>query len=125
MSPRRLASLIAVLSMIMLAGGCGATPPQAPLGDAAKLDTSLSGISTACGLAYQISAFPPPPAAQLASLEAAASRQAAKLASVFRQNPHWIYQGETVSAIADDAIAMLGSCGLPEARRALAGQVGR
>jgi hypothetical protein len=125
MSPRCLASLIAVLSLVVLAGGCGATPPQAPLGDAAKLDTSLSGISTACGLAYQISAFPPPPAGQLTSLEVAASRQAAKLASVFRQNPQWIYQGETVSAIVDDAIAMLGSCGLPHARAALAGQTGR
>lgn len=125
MSAPRLATVIVVLSMTTLAGGCGATPPQAPPGAAAKLDTSLSGISAACGLAYQISAFPPPPAAQLTSLEAAAGRQAAKLASVFRRNPHWVYQGETVSAIVEDAIVMLGSCGLPEARRALAGQVGR
>ncbi len=92
---------------------------------AAKLDTSLSGISTACGLAYQLSAFPPPPAAQLASLEATARRQAAKLASVFHQNPGWIYQGETVSRIVDDGISMLGSCGLTRARTALAGETGR
>jgi hypothetical protein len=124
MRVRRLTPGIAVLSLMLLGGGCGAAPPQAPAGAAAKLDTSLSGISTACGLAYQVSAFPPPPAAQLTSLEATAGKQAMKLASVFHENPGWIYQGETVSTIVDDAISMLGSCGLSEARRALAGQIG-
>jgi hypothetical protein len=124
MRVRRLAPVIAVLSLMLLGGGCGAAPPQAPAGAAAKLDTSLSGISTACGLAYQISAFPPRAAAQLTSLEATAGKQAMKLASVFHNNPRWIYQGETVSTIVDDAISMLGSCGLSEARQALAGQIG-
>jgi hypothetical protein len=124
MTVRRLAPLVAVLSLMLLGGGCGAAPPQAPAGAAAKLDTSLSGISTACGLAYQVSAFPPPPAAQLTSLEATASEQAMKLASVYHENPRWIYQGETVSTIVDDAISMLDSCGLSEARTALAGQIG-
>jgi hypothetical protein len=124
MRVRRLAPLIAVLSLMLLGGGCGAAPPQAPPRAAAKLDTSLGGISTACGLAYQVSAFPPPPAAQLTSLDATASEQAMKLASVFHENPGWIYQGETVRTIVDDAISMLGSCGLSEARMALAGQVG-
>jgi hypothetical protein len=110
---------------MLLAGGCGAQPPQAPPRQAARLDTSLSGISTACGLAYQLSAFPPPPPAQLAVLEATARFQAAKLASVFRANPHWIYQSETVSTIVGQARAMLGACGLSEARRALAGQAAR
>jgi hypothetical protein len=110
---------------MLLAGGCGAQPPQAPPPQAAKLDTSLNGISRACGLADQLSAFTPPPAAQLAGLEATARSEAAKLASVFRANPHWIYQGETVSTIVGQARAMLGSCGLSEARRALGGQAAR
>jgi hypothetical protein len=121
MRARRLALLI----VILLAGGCGATPPQAPPPEAAKLDVSLSGISTACGLAYQLSAFPPPPRAQMAVLEATARTQATKLASVYAKNPAWIYQGETVSKIVDDGISALGSCGLSEARAALAGQTGR
>jgi hypothetical protein len=114
--------LCAVVCLMLLAGGCGAEPPQAPPTQAAKLDTSLSGISTACGLAYQLSAFPPPPVAQLAVLEATARSQAAKLAAVFRANPRWVYQGETVSTIVGQARAMLSSCGLSEARTALAGQ---
>ena len=117
--------LIAVLGATLAAAGCGAAPPQAPLRQAARLDTSLSAISTACGLAYQLSAFPPAPAAQLASLEATARSEAAKLASVFRANPRWIYQGETVGTIVGQALATLGSCGLPQARAALAGQTGR
>jgi hypothetical protein len=125
MRARRFTSLCAVLCVMLLAGGCGAEPPQAPPRQAAKLDTSLSGISTACGLAYQLTAFAPPPAAQLAVLEATARSHAAKLATVFRANPNWIYQGETVSRIVGQARAMLGSCGLPEARRALAAQAAR
>jgi hypothetical protein len=125
MRARRLAWLVVLLSAILVAAGCGATPPQAPPAAAAKLDTSLSGISTACGLADQISAFPPTPPAQLASLETTARTAVAKLASVFHANPRWIYQGETVSTITEDAIAMLGSCGLPKARTTLARQTGR
>jgi hypothetical protein len=125
MRARRLAFLVTVVSVLLGAAGCGATPPQAPPREAAKLDVSLGAISTACGLADQLSAFPPPPAGQLAVLEATASTQAAKLASVFQRNPDWIYQGETVRTIVDDALSLLGSCGLSEARVALAGQTGR
>jgi hypothetical protein len=123
MSARRLPCVLAVL--MLLAGGCGATPPQAPPGQAAKLDVSLGGISTACGEAYQLSAFPPAPPAQMAVLEATARTQASKLASVFARDPGWIYQGETVAKSVKDAIAMLGSCGLPNARAALARQTRR
>jgi hypothetical protein len=125
MRARRPVWLCALLAVMLLVGGCGAEPPQAPPRQAAKLDTSLSGISTACGLAYQLDAFPRPPAAQVAVLEATARASAVKLATVFHANPRWIYQGETVSTILNQALAMLGSCRLSQARAALAGQTGR
>ena len=82
MRSRRLALLCALLCTMLVAAGCGAQPPQAPPRQAAKLDTSLGAIATACGLTDQISAFGPPPAAELAVLQATARRQAAKLAAV-------------------------------------------
>jgi hypothetical protein len=125
MRANRLASLGAVLCVMLVAGGCGAEPPQAPPRQAAKLDSSLSGIATACGLTDQLSAFAPPPAAQLAVLEATAGTQAAKLAAVYRANPRWIYQGEAVRRIVDQAISLLDSCRLSKAQAALARATGR
>jgi hypothetical protein len=124
MGAPRLVRLVVAVSVMLVAGGCGATPPQAPPRQAAKLDSSLSAISTACGLADQLSAFPPAPPAQLAALEATATRSAAKLASVFHDNPAWIYQGETVRTIVGDSLATLAACRLTQARTALAQQTG-
>ncbi len=122
MRTRRLIPLAVAVAVALLAGGCGATRPQAPPRQAARLDTSLSGISTACGLADQLSAFPPAPPAQVAALEATASRQATKLAAVFHANPAWIYQGETVRTIVRQSLVMLADCRLSRARAALARQ---
>jgi hypothetical protein len=91
---------------------CGATPPQAPLPYAKKLDASTSDISTACGEASQVMEFEGGDRAELAGIEGAAERSARKLASVYRRNPQWIYQGETVGEIVVDAKRMLQSCGL-------------
>jgi hypothetical protein len=110
--------IAAGLAILALAG-CGATPPQAPLAEAKKLDASTSAISSACGLTYQVTAFARPGRADLSSYEATASRQARKLASVYKLDPAWIYQGETVRKIVHDSIAMLGSCGLTQARAVL------
>jgi len=84
-----------------------------------QLDASTSGMSSACGLAYQVTAFAKPGNADLSSYEAQASAQARKLASVYRRNPEWIYQGETVRRIVDDSISLLGACGLTGAQRVL------
>jgi hypothetical protein len=111
----RIAAGLAILAL----AGCGATPPQAPLAQAKKLDASTSGISSACGLTYQVTAFARPGRADLSSYEATASRQARKLASVYKLDPAWIYQGETLRKIVHDSIAMLGSCGLTQARAVL------
>jgi hypothetical protein len=108
-------ALAAALALVLLAA-CGATPPQAPLPYARKLDTSTSDIATACGEASQVMAFEGPGSTHLAGIEGAAERSARKLASVYRRNPAWIYQGETVGEIVLDAKRMLSSCGL---RRAL------
>lgn len=105
--------------------GCGATPPQAPLGQAKKLDASLGGMSASCGLAYQVSAFAAPGTADLGAYETTATMQAAKLASVYRSDPGWIYQGETVRKIVGDSIEMLDSCGLARAAAALKDQTAR
>ena len=72
-----------------------------------------------CGLAYQVTAFPDHHGKDLAGLEAQANASARSLAAVYRRNPDWIYQGETVGAIVRDAEAMLHACGLTHAARTL------
>jgi hypothetical protein len=104
-------ALAAALAVVLLAA-CGPTPPQAPLPYAKKLDTSTSDISTACGEASQVTAFEGRSSAHLAGIEGAAERSVRRLASVYRRDPDWIYQGETVGEIVVDAKRMLGSCGL-------------
>jgi hypothetical protein len=115
---RSLALVTAALALAVSA--CGPTPPQAPLPEAKKLDTSTSGISTACGETYQVTAFPGDHRRDLATLEATATFSARKLASVYQRNPAWIYQGETVAAIVKDAVSTLSDCGLASAKTTLA-----
>lgn len=112
-------SALAVALVVLAAAACGPTPPQAPLPYAKKLDTSTSDISTACGEAAQVTEFEGPHSRHLAGIEGAAERSARKLASVYRRNPDWIYQGETVGEIVVDAKRMLASCGLPSALETL------
>ena len=99
----------------LLAAGCGAVPPQAPLAYAKKLDSATSGISTVCGSAYQVTAFPGNHTSDLDGLEASAITYVRKLETVFHRNREWIYQGDTVAEISSDAVAMLESCGLHRA----------
>jgi len=122
---RILLALAAALALLL--AGCGPTPPQAPRGQAMKLSVATGGISTACGLAYQLTAFPADGdrKSDLATLEATASASAAKLASVYRRNPAWIYQGDTVGEIVVDGIGMLHDCGLPRAAGVLSAATSR
>jgi hypothetical protein len=110
--------LLAALSAAIALAGCGA-PPQAPFHEAKKLDASTSDISTQCGLASQITAFPGDHQKELATLEAEAGASVRSLASVYARNANWTYQGETVRQIVVDAIETLRSCGLTRAERAL------
>jgi hypothetical protein len=109
---RTLLPLMVMLVVALASAGCGPAPPQAPLAQAKKLDAATSHIATACGLTYQVTAFPGDRRADLANLEAAATSSADELASVYARNPSWIYQGETVSEIVHDGIVMLRTCGL-------------
>lgn len=111
--------LSAVPALAVAVAACGPTPPQAPLKQAKKLSVATSGISTACGLAYQVTAFPGNHKSDLETLEATASSSAQKLASVYARNQAWIYQGETVHDVVRDALSMLHACGLGEAERTL------
>jgi hypothetical protein len=119
---RSLAVAVAVASTL---GACGPTPPQAPLPYAKKLDSATSAISTACGLAEQVTAFPGGHRRDLITLEVTASSSGFKLASVYRRNPAWIYQGETVRQIVTDSVSLLGSCGLHAAQTTLKRAIGR
>lgn len=117
MTVRARMAAIGLLASVVV--GCGPTPPQAPLGQAKKLDESLGGISTACGEAYQLAAFAANNQHELITLEATASSDAQKLASVYARNPEWIYQDETIRGLVHDSWSTLSSCGLLEAARAL------
>jgi len=87
-----------------------------------KLSVATGGISSACGLAYQTTAFHK---SDLEALEATASSNATKLASVYAKNPAWIYQGETVGKIVEDSIAMLNACGLNRSAAVLSATASR
>jgi hypothetical protein len=87
---------------------------------AKKLDSATSGISTDCGLASQVTAFPGDHRKDLATLEATAGTSVRKLAKVWKLNPNWIYQGETVRQIVGASLSYLDSCGLHQARAELA-----
>jgi hypothetical protein len=105
-----------VLALVVIAlAGCGPPPPQAPHAQAMKLSASTGDISTECGLTYQITAFPGEHGKDLASLESQAKASVHSLASVYAQNPAWIYQGETVGQIVTEAASMLHTCGLNQA----------
>jgi hypothetical protein len=115
----RPARTIATLAATVIVAGCGATAPQAPLPQAAKLDASTSDLSTECGLTYQVTAFGGDHRTDVANLETQAMASARSLAAVYQRNPEWIYQGETVRQIVSDAVAMLHACGLTQAERTL------
>ncbi len=114
---RRLGAWAVAVAVALAA--CGPTPPQAPLPEAKTLNDSTGNISTACGEAYQLTAFPGNHRSLLMTLEETALSSARELAGVYHRNPEWIYQGQTIRQLVSDADAMLGSCGLHDAQRAL------
>jgi hypothetical protein len=115
---RKISMPVAAL-MLLAITGCGALPPQAPLQYAKKLDSATSGISTACGETYRLTAFPGNHTRDLKELEAAAASDVHKLVTVFKRNRNWVYQGFTVAEIASDGVSMLNSCGLKQAAQQL------
>ena len=118
--PIKAKRILVVPTATLALAACGPTPPQAPLKQAQKLSVATSGISTACGLAYQVTGFPGNHKAALQTLEATATSSAQKLASVYARNTAWMYQGETVHDVVRDSLSMLSACGLTRAQSALA-----
>jgi len=114
----RAVAVVAVL-LAVAAAGCGATPPQAPQAQAQRLNDAVSGISTACGLADQVTAFPGGHQPDLTTLEYTAASNARKLASVYAQNASWIFYGDNVRELVSDSVSMLRSCGLSRAAQTL------
>ena len=111
--------MLAVPALVLLVAACAGTSSQAPLTEAKKLSVSTGAISTACGLAFQATAFPGAPKKDLETLEATAASSAKKLASVYKRNQAWIYQGVTVRQIVGQSLSMLSTCGLTQAERTL------
>jgi hypothetical protein len=112
--------MLAAPALVLLVTACAGTSSRAPLAQAKKLSVSTGGISTACGLAFQATAFPGADRKDLETLEATAASNAKKLASVYARNQAWIYQGVTVRQIVGEALSMLSTCGLTKAQSVLA-----
>jgi hypothetical protein len=112
--------MLAVPAVVLVVTACAGTSSQAPLKEAKKLSVSTGAISTACGLAFQATAFPGAHEKDLEPLEATAASNAKKLASVYARNQAWIYQGQTVRQIVGASLSMLSTCGLTKAQSALA-----
>lgn len=88
-------------------------------GAGAAVGAVLMAAVALFGETAQVTAFPGDHRRDLATLEATAASSARKLASVYRRNPAWVYQGETVAAIVKDATSSLDDCGLHAARAML------
>jgi len=113
-------ALAVLLTTAAALAACGPTPPQAPFKYAKKLDSATSGISTDCGLAYQVTAFPGDHSKDLITLDSTAGTSVRKLAKVWKLDPDWIYQGETIRQIVGASLSDLDACGLHRARSELA-----
>ncbi len=100
----------------LLFGGCGAPPPQVPVGRAERVSAALTGIAEACGEAYQQGR---PGSAPAATIEAAATMRAQELAQVFTDDLEGIYQGQTLRQVLARAITYLQECGLQRSAAAL------
>ena len=95
---RPAAQLFVVGALLLAAAGCA--PPGTPVEkiQAAKLGVATNDISTACGYAWELTAFGGSHPNGLASQESTAVSAAHKLAGVYAQTPSDLYEGESASA---------------------------
>jgi hypothetical protein len=119
----RVAVGLTAIALAVGAAGCHQPGTPAPPGEAAKLDVATSRMSVACGYAAELRAYgnPHPPPPGLSYVESIAVSGARKLASVYAHDQTDLYQGESVGAIVNDSISLLGDCRLPGARSVLEG----
>jgi hypothetical protein len=107
------------LALVLVLAGCGNAGPNAPPSVSSKLNDATSGISTACGNAYRVTAFPGDHRADLSKLEQSAGSSAETLASVYRRNPDWRYLGSSLRTVVQDSLSLLDSCGLHQTQMRL------
>jgi hypothetical protein len=115
--PALRAALAAAAALVLAA--CQGPGTSVPSALAQKLAVGTGDITTACGYADELTAFGDHAESQLRPLQAMAAQGADKLALVYRHTSSDIYQGESIGAVLHGAIALLGECGLPAARRPL------
>jgi hypothetical protein len=113
------ATAIASLVLAASAAGCAQPGSQASKAQAARLSVATGSIATACGYAEELTAFGGRHPKGLGPVEAMAVSGARKLASVYRHDQTDLYQGESIAALVQDTISLLGDCGLPRARSVL------
>jgi len=101
----------------LAAAGCGALPPEAPVGQASIVSGALTTIAATCGESYRLQEFTPHP--DLSGLEATAAASARRLQRIRVGHPGWVYQGETLTQIAGTSVQDLDACALPGAARVL------
>ncbi len=111
-------SVVLCLGGALLFSGCGAPPPQVPVGQAERVSAALTGIAEACGESYQ-QWDPGSKRAPATTIEAAATMRARELAQVFTDDPEGIYQGQTLRQVLAQAITYLEECGLRRSATAL------
>ena len=110
---------MAAIALALASTACGRPPPQAPPAQTTILDNATTAISTLCGKADEITAFPGEHRRGLAELDRRAQASARALARVLHRNAAWLYQGASVRELVGDSVAMLRSCDLSEAARTL------
>lgn len=107
---RRITASLAIVLGTLVASGCGATPPQVPGVQAQRVASAISGIAAACGESDQQRAFGRPE--DISVLEADAGMRVRELAHVYRENPEWIYNADTLRRIVELSIRDLRGCAL-------------
>ena len=108
---RHAALAVVIAGFAVSLAACGAQPPQAPTHQANRAASAMTGIVEACGLAYQARG-PRSAPGEPAGPAAEAQSRAQELASVYRLNPEWIYNGVTLRAIVALSVRELRECGL-------------
>jgi hypothetical protein len=110
---------LAAGALLLAVAGCAQPGTPVQESQAAKLGVATSSISSACGYAWQLTAFGGPRPKGLASQESTAVSAAQKLAGVYAQTPSDLYEGESVGSILEDTVTLLDECGLPKAEKVL------
>jgi hypothetical protein len=115
----RSSGVVAVVVSVVALAGCAQPGSSVPEGQAAKLAVGTNEISTACGYAWELTAFGGGQGKKLAPIEAMAQTGAAKLASVYAHDQTDLYEGDSIGGVLGDSISLLRECGLTRPAKTL------